>query len=97
MKATDKYIEENKDRFLDELFELIRIPSISSESAHKQDMIRCAECWRDNLLKAGADKAEVMPTDGVAIGRHYLGLVGASLQQVVAPALGTTDHVLLVR
>jgi acetylornithine deacetylase/succinyl-diaminopimelate desuccinylase-like protein len=64
MKATDKYIEENKDRFLEELFELIRIPSISSESAHKQDMIRCAECWRDNLLKAGADKAEVMPTDG---------------------------------
>ena len=64
MKATDKYIDENKDRFLEELFELIRIPSISSESAHKQDMIRCAECWRDNLLKAGADKAEVMPTDG---------------------------------
>ena len=64
MKVTDKYIKENKDRFLDELFELIRIPSISSESAHKQDMIRCAECWRDNLLKAGADKAEVMPTDG---------------------------------
>ena len=64
MKVTDKYIDENKDRFLEELFELIRIPSISSESAHKQDMIRCAECWRDNLLKAGADKAEVMPTDG---------------------------------
>ncbi len=64
MKVTDKYIDENKDRFLEELFELIRIPSISSESAHKQDMIRCAECWRDNLLKAGADKAEVMPTEG---------------------------------
>lgn len=64
MNATDKYIDENKDRFLEELFELIRIPSISSESAHKQDMIRCAELWRDNLLKAGADKAEVMPTDG---------------------------------
>ena len=64
MKTTDNYIEANKDRFLEELFELIRIPSISSESAHKQDMIRCAELWRDNLLKAGADKAEVMPTDG---------------------------------
>ena len=64
MKATDKYIDQNKDRFLQELFDLIRIPSISSESAHKKDMIRCAECWRDNLLKAGADKAEVMPTEG---------------------------------
>ena len=64
MKTTDKYIKENKDRFLEELFELIRIPSISSEAAHKKDMIRCAECWREHLLKAGADKAEVMPTDG---------------------------------
>ena len=64
MKKTDKYIKDNKDRFLEELFELIRIPSISSEAAHKKDMIRCAECWRKHLLKAGADKAEVMPTDG---------------------------------
>ena len=64
MKVTDKYIKQNKDRFLEELFELIRIPSISSEAAHKKDMIRCAECWREHLLKAGADKAEVMPTDG---------------------------------
>ena len=64
MKVTDKYIKENKDRFLEELFELIRIPSISSEAAHKKDMIRCAECWRKHLLQAGADKAEVMPTDG---------------------------------
>ncbi|MBR4217841.1 MAG: M20/M25/M40 family metallo-hydrolase, partial [Bacteroidales bacterium] len=64
MKATDKYIKDNKDRFLEELFELIRIPSISSEAAHKPDMIRCAECWRKHLLQAGADKAEVMPTDG---------------------------------
>ena len=64
MKTTDKYIKENKDRFLEELFELIRIPSISSEAAHKPDMIRCAECWRKHLLQAGADKAEVMPTDG---------------------------------
>ena len=64
MKVTDKYIKQNKDRFLEELFELIRIPSISSEAAHKKDMIRCAECWRKHLLQAGADKAEVMPTDG---------------------------------
>lgn len=64
MQITKNYIEANKERFLEELFGLIRIPSISSESAHKPDMIRCAECWREHLLKAGADKAEVMPTEG---------------------------------
>lgn len=58
------YIEENKERFFEELFGLIRIPSISSLSEHKEDMIRCAEYWKDTILKAGADKAEVMPTDG---------------------------------
>ena len=64
MQITNNYIEANKDRFLEELFGLIRIPSISSESAHKPDMIRCAEYWRDAILAAGANKAEVMPTEG---------------------------------
>ena len=59
-----QYIEQNKDRFLEELFSLIRIPSISSEQEHKPDMVRCAERWKELLLAAGADKAEVMPTDG---------------------------------
>jgi acetylornithine deacetylase/succinyl-diaminopimelate desuccinylase-like protein len=58
------YVNENKDRFLEELFELIRIPSISSLSEHKQDMIKCAEHWKKIILDAGADKAEVMPTEG---------------------------------
>ena len=64
MKDVKKYIEENKDRFLEELFELIRIPSISAESEHKPDMVRCAEKWKEFLLKAGCDKAEVMSSDG---------------------------------
>ena len=64
MKDVKQYIENNKDRFLEELFTLIRIPSISSESAHKGDMIRCAEQWQSFLLEAGADHAEVMPTKG---------------------------------
>lgn len=58
------YIEQNKQRFLDELFELLRIPSISAQSDHKDDMVRCAEWLKGALLKAGADKAEVMPTEG---------------------------------
>ena len=64
MEHVKKYIEENKDRFLDELFGLIRIPSISSESARKDDMLAAAEYWKESMLKAGADKAEIMPTDG---------------------------------
>lgn len=58
------YIEENKDRFLNELFGLIRIPSISSLHENKPDMIKAAEYWKKSILEAGADKAEVMPTDG---------------------------------
>ena len=58
------YIEQNKDRFLEELFSLIRIPSISSIEAHKPDMIRCAERWKELILEAGADKCEIMPTQG---------------------------------
>lgn len=64
MDEIKNYIEENKDRFLDELFGLIRIPSISSESAHKDDMYKAAEYWKQALLKAGADKAEVFKTKG---------------------------------
>lgn len=59
-----QYIKENEERFLEELFSLIRIPSISSKSEHKEDMTRCAERWTELLLAAGAEKAEVMPTDG---------------------------------
>lgn len=58
------YISQNEPRFLDELSSLIRIPSISAEPAHHDDMLRCAERWRELLLAAGADHAEVMPSDG---------------------------------
>lgn len=58
------YIESNKDRFLEELFSLIRIPSISAKHEHKPDMTACAERWTELLLSSGADKAVVMPTEG---------------------------------
>ena len=50
MITINQYLEENKERFLNELFELIRIPSISSQSEHKQDMYRCAEKWVELML-----------------------------------------------
>ncbi len=59
-----KYIRENESRFMDELFSLIRIPSISALPEHKNDMSACAERWKELLLEAGVDKAEVMPSDG---------------------------------
>ena len=64
MEDIKKYIEDNKQRFLDELFELIRIPSISSEKEHKDDMMKAAENLKQKLLDAGAEKADIMSTDG---------------------------------
>ncbi|MFU8843586.1 MAG: dipeptidase [Bacteroidales bacterium] len=64
MENLKAYIQENKNRFLEELFGLIRIPSISSLSSHKQDMLKAAEYWKEAILKAGADRVEIMPTPG---------------------------------
>ena len=58
------YIQENRERFIEELFTLIRIPSVSSKHEHKADMTACAERWKELLLSAGATRAEVMPTGG---------------------------------
>ena len=58
------YIERHKDRFRDEWFSLLRIPSVSSQSEHKADMVKCAERWKGLLLASGATRAEVMPTAG---------------------------------
>ena len=64
MNRTKEYIEQNKDRFVEELFSLIRIPSISSESEHKADMVRCAERWKELLTASGAENAELIDTTG---------------------------------
>ena len=61
------YIEKHRDRFREELFSLIRIPSISSDSSRKADMTACAQRWRELLLAAGADRAEVMPTSAAPV------------------------------
>jgi len=58
------YIRENEPRLLENLFSLIRIPSISALPEHHDDMLKCADRWKELLLAAGADRAEVMPSDG---------------------------------
>lgn len=64
MEKVKQYIADNQERFIEELFSLLRIPSISAQTEHKPDMVRCAEFLAASLVKAGADHAEVMPTEG---------------------------------
>lgn len=62
--AWKDYQEKNKERFLNEMLDLLRIPSVSAKSEHKADMQKCADAVKKSLLAAGAGKAEVMPTGG---------------------------------
>ncbi len=64
MDQIKRYIEENRQRFLDELFELLRIPSVSGKPENQPDMLRMAGAMKDSLLVAGADEARVMETAG---------------------------------
>ena len=64
MQVWNDYQTENKDRFLNELLDLLRIPSVSARTEHKDDMVTCAEAVKARLLEAGADKVEIYPTEG---------------------------------
>lgn len=64
MQVWNDYLTQNKQRFLDELVELLKIPSVSADSKYKGDVARCAEAVKESLLKAGCDKAEICPTEG---------------------------------
>ena len=59
-----EYISTNEKQIFNDLISLIEIPSISSDASHKDDMQKCAERWKELLLSYGADKAEVMHSDG---------------------------------
>lgn len=64
MSDIKTYIAQHEERFLKELFDLIRIPSISAKTEHRPDMHRCAEHWRQHLLGLGATRAEIYQTEG---------------------------------
>jgi acetylornithine deacetylase/succinyl-diaminopimelate desuccinylase-like protein len=64
MRAWTDYQEKNKDRFLNELLELLRIPSISAKSEYKQEMKKCGEAVKKSLVDSGVDKAEIHLTEG---------------------------------
>jgi len=64
MQAWKDYLDQHKDRFLDELLQLLRIPSVSARSEHKEDMIACAEAVKQRLQEAGADTVTIYQTPG---------------------------------
>jgi acetylornithine deacetylase/succinyl-diaminopimelate desuccinylase-like protein len=61
------YLNENKERLLNELLDLLRIPSISADSRHRDDMLKTAESVRKRLEEAGADKTEICATKGFPV------------------------------
>jgi acetylornithine deacetylase/succinyl-diaminopimelate desuccinylase-like protein len=80
MQIWNDYIESNKDRFLSELLDLLRIPSVSADSKYKSYVAACAEAVKQHLLAAGCDSAEVCATPGHPI------VYG---EKIVDPALPT--------
>ena len=67
MKDVKSYIEKHKDRFLNELVELLKIPSISADSNYKNDVLATAEAVRERLQEAGCDKVEICETPGYPV------------------------------
>lgn len=64
MEHVQNYIASNKDKFINELFDLLRIPSVSADSKYKKDVQKAADFIRENLIVAGADKVEICQTKG---------------------------------
>lgn len=75
-----EYIASNKDRFLSELFDWLRIPSVSADSRHKGDVRKAAEFLREKFSQAGVDKVEICETKGHPI---------VFAEKIVNPALPT--------
>jgi len=67
MKDLDNFIQSNKDRFLNELFDFLKIPSISARPEHKPDMESATRYLEDMLKKAGADNVEILKTKGFSV------------------------------
>ena len=67
MEKTQAYIQANKDKFLNELMDLLRIPSISADPSYADSVLKTAEATAMFLKNAGADNVTVFPTDGYPI------------------------------
>lgn len=67
MTDVKKYIEDNKDRFINELIDLLKIPSVSADSTFKENVLQAAEAVRMTLEAAGADNTELCETEGFPV------------------------------
>lgn len=67
MNAIKNYVQENKERFINELIDLLKIPSISADPAYKNDVLKTSEAVKDSLEKAGCDFVEICETPGYPI------------------------------
>jgi len=67
MKNIKSYLQEHQERFLNELIELLKIPSISADSAYKNDVLKTADAVKVSLEKAGCDHVEICKTAGYPI------------------------------
>lgn len=67
MSETKEYIKTNEQRFLNELLELLRIPSVSADSKYKPDVLKMADAVKAKLIAAGADKVELVQTAGYPV------------------------------
>jgi len=64
MDALTEYLDRNRDRFVDDLKDVLRIPSVSAKAEHKADCARCARYLADHLKSLGMTRVEVVPTAG---------------------------------
>lgn len=87
MDPVTRYLEQNRDKFLDSLKAVLRIPSVSAQPAHAADMRRCAEHVKQDLLAAGLERAEV-----VAVGRGHPLVYGEWLKAPGAPTVLLYGH-----
>ena len=67
MEHINNYINENKDRFISELIDLLKIPSISADPTYKKDVLKCADAVANSMKEAGAENIEICKTSGYPI------------------------------
>jgi len=67
MNKSKTYVEKNKERFIEELIELLKIPSVSADSAYKKDVIKTAAAVKESLANAGCDLTEICETPGYPV------------------------------
>jgi acetylornithine deacetylase/succinyl-diaminopimelate desuccinylase-like protein len=76
MDHIKQYVQEHKERFINELIDLLKIPSVSADSAYSQDVIDTAEAVKNSLEVAGCKTVEICETPGypIVFGEHSIGL-----------------------